>query len=271
MPNPHPRTSAWHAVQQQNRQQAQEQTQQGQQRQASHPHPVRSLRRAWYRNGVVRVAVGIAASVALVLSIKQSIPTPEEIASAPVLPSQDQSVPPIAPSQPVEMYISSAGIHAEFDQQPCRVRDGAIDPENMGTACIYTAPDRPYSLPGTTAEDLVVIAGHTGAGVAGIFDNLYDGKSDRHMVAVGDALYLRTEASGADWLVYSATDLHSPEKSSLADDSDVWGDAAQPGRLLTISCIQPANLWQSAVRNAVVGWQFTGIAMPESVHPDATP
>ena len=31
-----------------------------------------------------------------------------------------------------------------------------------------------------------------------------------------------------------------------------------PGRLLTISCIQPANPLKAAVRNAVVGWQFEG-------------
>ena len=32
-----------------------------------------------------------------------------------------------------------------------------------------------------------------------------------------------------------------------------------PGRLLTISCVQPANLFHPSVRNAVVGWQFTGV------------
>ncbi|WP_241807368.1 hypothetical protein [Corynebacterium diphtheriae] len=33
-----------------------------------------------------------------------------------------------------------------------------------------------------------------------------------------------------------------------------------PGRLLTISCIQPANLLEAAVKNAVVGWQYRGVA-----------
>lgn len=32
-----------------------------------------------------------------------------------------------------------------------------------------------------------------------------------------------------------------------------------PGRLLTISCIQPANPLAAAVRNAVVGWQYRGV------------
>lgn len=222
------------------------------------------LLRAWSDNGAVRVAVGVVATVALIFSIQRTVETPEEITQAPQLSAHAGQPPAIAPSPAQEMYVPAVGIHADFDAEPCQVTDGAIDPENMDTACTYTADDRPYSLPGTTAEDLVVVAGHTGAGVSGVFDNLYDGGSDEHRVSVGDKLYLRTEASGDDWLVYTATDLHDPDKGGLADDSAVWGDGPQPGRLLTISCIQPANLWQPAVRNAVVGWQLESVVSPDA-------
>lgn len=222
-----------------------------------------ALLRAWSNNGAVRVAVGVVATVALIFSIQRTVNTPEEIIEAPQLSANAGQTPNIAPSPAQEMYVPAVGIHADFDAEPCRVKGGAIDPENMATACTYTADDRPYSLPGTTAEDLVVVAGHTGAGVSGVFDNLYDGGSDEHRVNVGDKLYLRTEASGDNWLVYTATDLHDPDKDGLADDATVWGDEPQPGRLLTISCIQPANLWQPAVRNAVVGWQLESVVSPD--------
>ncbi|MHD0004945.1 hypothetical protein ACQX2R_01125 [Corynebacterium diphtheriae] len=93
-----------------------------------------------------------------------------------------------------------------------------------------------------------------------MFNDLYDGSAMEHKVTIGDKLYLRTKNSGDDWLVYEATDLHAPDKSGLADDASVWGDGPMPGRLLTISCIQPANLLEAAVKNAVVGWQYQGVA-----------
>lgn len=186
-------------------------------------------------------------------------PAPPQAAQAPVSPSTAY----IPDSRPVEMRIPAIGLVAGFEQGDCRAHDGTIDPATLDLACAYTAPDRPYALPGSDAQDLVVIAGHTGSGVEAVFDKLYDGSSDRHTVKIGDALYLRTEASGEAWLKYTATDLHDPVKESLRSDASIWGDGATPGRLLTISCIQPPFFAQS-VRNAVVGWQFEGVAGPEA-------
>ena len=163
----------------------------------------------------------------------------------------------IAPSRPVEMYIPSIDLRADFEAENCAVTDGAIDPDTMSEACTYTSDDRPYSLPGTDASDIVVIAGHTGAGVPAVFNDLYDGSADEHQVAIGDELFVRTEESRDLWLVYEATDLHEPEKSGLSQSEEIWGTSATPGRLLTISCIQPPNLLQAAVKNAVVGWQYS--------------
>lgn len=156
------------------------------------------------------------------------------------------------------MVVPVLGLRAQFEAGDCRVEDGAINPKTLDKACALTGPQYPYALPGTDAGDIVVVAGHTGAGVSAVFNQLYDGKAQHHNVAPGDSLFMRTEASGDDWLKYTATDLHEPDKGALADNPGVWGTGPMPGRLLTISCIQPANPLASSVRNAVVGWQLAG-------------
>ena len=165
----------------------------------------------------------------------------------------------IAPSWPLEMTVPKLGLHANFEPNVCKYKNGAIDPSTLSEACVYTAEDRPYSLPGTNAQDIVVVAGHAAAGVPAIFDKLYDPGNEHHTVTIGDALYVRTEVSGDRWLKYQATDLHEPEKTALSQSQDIWGTAAMPGRLLTITCIQPANPFAPSVKNAVVGWQFQGV------------
>ena len=217
---------------------------------------VTTLRRNLPLTITIAAIVVIALIAALVFSMQRTPVQPEAPAKpAPVIQTDTH----IETSPALEMYVPSVDLLADFEEGACRVHDGAIDPASLTEACTYTDPERPYSLPGTDAEDLVVVAGHTGAGFDMVFDNLYDGTDDHHTVAMGDRLYLRTEASGGQWLVYRATDFHEPVKEGLAQDADVWGDSAMPGRLLTISCIQPANPLQSAVRNAVIGWQYEGV------------
>lgn len=176
----------------------------------------------------------------------------------------------VGQSRPVELRIPAIGLDAEFEAEDCRVKDGALNPRSMTKACAYTAPDKPYELPGPGAGDLTVIAGHTGAGVPGVFDALYDSRADASRVSVGDTLYLRTEDSADAWLKYEATDVHAPQKAGLADDASIWGAGPMPGRLLTISCIQPPNLLADAVRNAVVGWQFVAVVPEAEMLADAT-
>lgn len=197
------------------------------------------------------VLVGIIAALKLNQEPDTPAPQPTEVVTEPAAV--------IEPSPAVEMYIPTIDVRAEFEEGSCRVKDNKINPDSMNKACTYTAEDKPYSLPGTDSPDIVVIAGHTGAGVPAVFNNLYDGRADEHKAAVGDKLYLRTQNSGEQWLVYTATDLHDPSKEGLEQDESIWGADAKPGRLLTISCIQPANPLAAAVRNAVVGWQFEGV------------
>ena len=176
-----------------------------------------------------------------------------------------QAAASITQGRPVEMVVPVLGLRAGFEQGDCRVVDGKIDPKSMDKACALTGQDYPYELPGTNAGDIVVVAGHTGAGVDAVFNKLYDGKAERHTVAEGDTLFVRTETSGEDWLKYTATDLHDPDKGALASNTEIWGTGPMPGRLLTISCIQPANLLADSVRNAVVGWQLAGTVTDDEV------
>lgn len=213
------------------------------------------IKEAWKSSGILRVVIGIIATVAIASTINRVVNPPEGLETNEVTA---QEAPAIEPSPAVELFIPAIEVHAEFEDGSCRVVNGAINPDSMNQACTYTADDRPYSLPGTTAQDIVVIAGHTGAGVPAVFNNLYDGSANEHKVHMGDKLYVRTANSGQNWLIYTATDLHDPDKQGLSDDASIWGDGPMPGRLLTISCIQPANPLEPAVRNAVVGWQYEG-------------
>lgn len=197
------------------------------------------------------VCVGIVAALNVNKESDAPAPQPTEVVAEPATV--------IEPSPAVEMYIPAIDVRAEFEEGSCRVKDNKINPDSMNKACTYTADDKPYALPGTDSPDIVVIAGHTGAGVPAVFNNLYDGRADTHRASVDDKLFLRTQNSGEQWLVYTATDLHDPSKEGLEQDESIWGADAKPGRLLTISCIQPANLLAAAVRNAVVGWQFEGV------------
>lgn len=218
------------------------------------------------RQGATALAVGVL--VGALLPFVSGLTAPEDSGEEAARVSVEKQAPAPAPddsriiptSRPLEMYVPAIGLVAGFEQESCRLVDGLIDPVSLDLACAYTAPDRPYRLPGSNADDIVVIAGHAGAGTAAVFDPMYNPNADHHNVRVGDVLYIRTETSGENWLKYTATDLHSPEKSGLAGDASVWGEGATPGRLLTISCIQPA--FAPSVRNAVVGWQFAGIAGP---------
>lgn len=216
----------------------------------------------------VRRIVAVLVVVLLVRALLDDDTPPPEPTPTPETTSttvRRQAAAQIASGRPVEMVVPVLGMRAGFEEADCRVVDGAIDPKSMDKACALAGEGYPYALPGTDADDLVVIAGHTGAGVSAVFDKLYDGTAERHTVAVGDYLYLRTETSGDDWLAYRATDLHDPDKQNLAGDSTIWGDGPMPGRLLTISCIQPANLLADSVRNAVVGWQLDGTVTNDEV------
>lgn len=221
------------------------------------PRHVYLRRRAVALAIVALVVLAVAAMCARPDPVPEAAPAEPAEPTAPVDVVQEITPKRIEQSRPVTLEVPRIGLRADFEPGDCRVKDGAINPATMDLACAYTAPDRTYQLPGSDAGDVVVTAGHAGAGRPGVFDALYDASRDAHTVQLGDVLYLHTEASGSEWLKYVATDLHDPSKDALSQDLAIWGTGATPGRLLTISCIQP--LLSDAVRNAVVGWQFEGV------------
>lgn len=166
----------------------------------------------------------------------------------------------IEASRPQEMVVPAIDMKAKFEDGDCRVVKGNVDPGGLGKACAYTAPDKPYQLPGTDAGDIVVIAGHAAAGVPAVFDKLYNPAENAHTLKIGDTMYLRTADSGDWWLKYEVTDLHDPMKDALANAPEIWGNDPTPGRLVTISCVQPTNPFEDSVRNAVIGWRFVGVS-----------
>ena len=166
----------------------------------------------------------------------------------------------IEASRPEEMVVPAIDMKAKFEDRDCRVVKGNVDPGGWGKACAYTAPDKPYQLPGTDAGDIVVIAGHAAAGVPAVFDKLYNPAENAHTLKIGDTMYLRTADSGDWWLKYEVTDLHDPMKDALANVPEIWGNDPTPGRLVTISCVQPANPFEDSVRNAVIGWRFVEVS-----------
>lgn len=176
-------------------------------------------------------------------------------------------------SRPTEIIIPAIGVRANFSGGVCHFHDGVLDPESATEACIFTAENKPYQLPGSEAEDIVVIAGQAGGDGLAVFSKLWSEPSGESGLIPNDALYLRTDASGDKWLKYHATDFHSAGEEGLSHSADVWGTGPMPGRLLTISAIRPegedadvdAPSGSEQVHNAIVGWQFTGVVSAESV------
>ena len=163
---------------------------------------------------------------------------------------------PIDASAPLAIHIPKINVTAAFDEGPCPLTNGALNPPTLKTVCAYTAPDRPYTLPSSHSEDVTVVAGHAGAGIPSVLDKLYDGD---YTMDIGDELFIRTAESGDNWLVYKVTDRHNPEKPALVDDTEIWGEKATPGRLLLISCIIPGNPFAASTQNVVMGFKYTGV------------
>lgn len=159
----------------------------------------------------------------------------------------------IPPSRPVEMRIPALDMTAEFEDEDCRLIEGAVVPSSADRACAFTVDDRPYVLPGTSSGDIVVLAGD--AADAGAFRPLGGDQS----LSPGDSMYLKTRESGDRWLKYQVTDLHEPYAGALPQTAEIWGNVPMPGRLLTISSIQPANPYEDDVRNSVIGWQLQDV------------
>ncbi|MFC3848553.1 sortase domain-bontaining protein [Corynebacterium hansenii] len=184
-------------------------------------------------------------------------------APAPAPPAPGSEKPQATPEQvsieesmPVEMTLPALGLHEPVVEDLCPMTDRGLDPVHLMDVCFYTADDKPYVLPSTDQKDVAVMAGHANTRIPGVFDDVFDAEKQEFNVKIGDELRVRTKASGSKWLVYKATDFHTPTKEDLAIDDEVWGSEPTPGRLLLLTCLRAAEPDAPALHNAVVGYQF---------------
>ncbi len=189
------------------------------------------------------------------------VPSSSPTVSTSIVPAPAVHVPS---GRPTELVIPSIGLRARIHAQSCPLVDGALKPATLAEACYYTAADKPYQLPGSSTSDLSVLAGHTWRTGEAVFNALYDWRTQTFRVQVGDELWLRTDASGDQLLVYRAVQTYTPAKGdgpdSLMRSTQVWGADGEtlPGRLLTIACLQPEDLAVKSSRNIVIAWQYAG-------------
>ena len=206
------------------------------------------------RTRALRPAI-IAALAAVPLLLTACGP---DLPAPPGSPGEGEEVEQVAieESMPVVLTMPALGLSEPVVEDLCPMTDRGLDPVHLMDICFYTADDKPYVLPSTDQEDVAVLAGHANTRIPGVFDDVYDSQKQEFNVKLGDELRVRTEASGSKWLVYKATDFHSPTKEDLAVDDDVWGTDPTPGRLLLLTCLRASEPGQPALHNAVVGYQF---------------
>ncbi|MCB4207205.1 hypothetical protein [Arthrobacter sp. UM1] len=139
--------------------------------------------------------------------------------------------------------------------------EGAIWPrlDAVDEACPYTRAGSSWTLPGSHAAGMSLIAGHTSQEGFAAFDGLYDWRSQSFALRRGDEMRVRTKASGTRWLVYRATGFMTPRRAgsgSLAALSQEWSRSPKAGRLFTVGCLQPSQNGAEPVQNIVIAWDF---------------
>lgn len=168
-------------------------------------------------------------------------------------------------SEPVELYFPAFDVHILMDDKSCPVdSDGLYEPDQQKPqdACYVKDSQHPFVFPATSTADLSVILGHTWQRGNAAFNVIYDWRTQQFTVKAGDELWVRTKASGAQWLAYKATQFYTPNKygpNGLANDSDIWGTAPLPNTLITVGCLQPQALGVETTQNIVVKWVFTSV------------
>jgi hypothetical protein len=222
--------------------------------------------------------------------------TPNDIKPPVVLPVTTSSVPPttqspttspaptpsvttstrlvIDGSAPTELYIPRLKKTIDLSKAVCPLStvngEVMLDPDrnDFTKACYFVNKEYPYSLPGTDAPDIAVLAGHTSRLLpSASFNVFYDWRKAQFTVRKDDELWGKTAKSGKHWLVYKAADLLTPKKYaasgsvSLMNDPAVWGTAPTPGVLVTIGCLQPKEAGKHSSENIAIKWQFSRVEL----------
>jgi Sortase domain len=179
-------------------------------------------------------------------------------ATAPPETHEAQKVVPA--SAPVELVVPHADPDLEIVEEVLP-DTGPCDPIDPPTNDVYycTDPGAGVQLPGTDSSDLAFLAGHSLRDPAR--DSPFDRIDDMGEEMVGKDVYVRTESSGDDWLVYSVEERIQIDQDDLAYSQEIWGDAdgtTLPGRMLLITCHQTGDLKHST-DNTVLVAQLSGV------------
>lgn len=172
----------------------------------------------------------------------QSIPIEPTASTA----SEEPTVAVIPPAPPTRLYQPDTGLNMAVLELPVDRRDPVNPPTKMEA---YWNPEPLPTLdadvdyaPGSVTADLSVIASHTGTSRADIgFNSLYDWQAGKFALTAGSEVWIQTEASAEQWLVYRLVDQIVVPKGELADNAKVWGEAPKPNHLILIGCRQIAK------------------------------
>jgi len=127
-----------------------------------------------------------------------------------------------------------------------------IDPPRTGPdlAKVFQCTD--FAMPGTNTATNAVIAGHASNYTTTVFNKLYT-QGD---ALVGRQIFVRTQASGQQWLRYTVRNIYEPLKTELPYQAQIW--TPTPGRLILVTCFETPDR-PTALRNIVVVAQFDGV------------
>ena len=206
------------------------------------------------------------------------VPETAEPSQAPTTHPTSQQEVHIKRSMPTELYFPQLEArlsdrdkhlaHIKLDNTACPIDAwNHVQPDlsHMDQACVaYRPGEKDWSaklqLPGTDNDGQVVMFGHTWRQGAAAFNLLYDWQAQRTMLRAGDEMWVKTEASGNRWLVYTYTgEMRTPAKPNLSSNQWAWPEKPHPGRLLTIGCRQPDNLGIHSYENLVFEWMFSRV------------
>lgn len=191
-----------------------------------------------------------------------SLPPPTITASWAPAPSPDpsesvSSAPePFPASRALQIYVPSS--RKEFViSDPVLPMDSScmpvIQPPLSGPTVGSVFQCMDFAMPGPTAPDLAILAGHSSLHLDTVFNKLYR----QGETLEGREVWLRTATSGKRWLVYRIQRTYEPLKTELPYMTDVWGTPQQPasGRLVLVTCLQNAD-GSDSVRNFIAVAQY---------------
>lgn len=246
----------------------------------SRRRPIRGVTVMVAAAGVVLLVVSVVAVVLGGLPGGQGATMPGETGAgtspsqAPQAPTADSSswdaseasataAPAIAASAPTLLYLPESDHGPGIDSGLLSLTCGADIPYPT------SGPDRykvfycdDYALPSSQMPYYGIITGHSTqtASIDTVMNRLL--LQDE---LVGRDIYVRTEASGAQWLVFRFVGTEHIDKADLID-AEAWGDSntSTAGRLVFLACAQE-RFGGAGTDNVLFTAQFVGVIDAENI------